>query len=204
MVTLTSLPLEVLACSILPLLDNISLSKLSQSCTTMRTAVSDHLLNSKILDMSDVISWIEEVERTDNTRWQEDMKSFYTTGQHLYDRKEGAYYGDRRKEAFLFLTRNVTVTKLKKLDLSGYPYTKEPMVKLQTIKKLIKQNRNLEELCLTNIKLTNPLLAIISDLPKLNHLLLNSTPGGKPPKSRCNKADFDALMKKNGFDQFSK
>ena len=115
--------------------------------------------------MSDFISWIEEVERTVNTRWQEDMKSFLITGQHLYDRNDRNYYGDRRKEAFLFFTRNVTVTKLKKLKLSGHPYDKEPMVKLQTIKKLIKQNRHLEELCLINIK-----LAIISALPKLNHL----------------------------------
>ena len=200
-ITLPSLPLELLTCSILPLLDNISLSKLSQTCTTMQSVVSDYLLNSKTLDMSDVIKWIEEGERIANIRWKENLTSFYTTGKYLYDRKD-AFYGDRRKLAFMFLTRNYSVAKLKKLRMSGHPYDKEPMVKLQTIKKLIKQNRGLEELSLINTKLTNPLLDVISDLPKLDYLNLTQTPGGKPSKTKCNKAKFDAMMKEKGFNLY--
>eukprot|EP00092_Neocalanus_flemingeri_P075589 GFUD01093649.1.p2 GENE.GFUD01093649.1~~GFUD01093649.1.p2 ORF type:complete len:183 (+),score=56.11 GFUD01093649.1:66-614(+) len=167
--TLTSLPLEVTSCSILPLLDHVSLAKLGQSCTSMRSAVSVYLQTNKNLDMTAVTRWIENEEARD------------------VDRME--VYCDRKKVAFKFLTRNVTVTHLKKLTMTS----SWPMANLNTVKKLIKQNKDMEELSIVNMKLTNSLLNVISELPKLRYLKLSPN----PPENL-----FDILMeiKKKGCE----
>jgi hypothetical protein len=147
------LPTEVLTCSLLPLLDHVSMSRLSQTCSTMRDVVHDHLLTSKSLDMTDVDRWISDVRSEAYAGWP-----FNT------DMEKVLLGGDREKGAFMFLTRNATVTRLRKLTIGGDP------VHLPIIKKLVKQNKDIEELSLVDIKVTNCLMKIINKLPKLTYL----------------------------------
>eukprot|EP00092_Neocalanus_flemingeri_P018150 GFUD01019642.1.p1 GENE.GFUD01019642.1~~GFUD01019642.1.p1 ORF type:complete len:197 (+),score=48.70 GFUD01019642.1:208-798(+) len=141
------LPLELLTFCILPQLDQVSLARLAKTCTRMRSAVHTFLLKSKTLDMKDVIYWIETENR-------------------LVD------CSDALKAAFMFLTRNTSVISLRKLKMWGHP-DQPTMVNLNTIRKLIKQNRNLEELSLVNMKLTDHLMDVIMKLPKLKYLQLS-------------------------------
>eukprot|EP00092_Neocalanus_flemingeri_P083797 GFUD01105187.1.p1 GENE.GFUD01105187.1~~GFUD01105187.1.p1 ORF type:complete len:196 (-),score=48.28 GFUD01105187.1:100-687(-) len=161
--TLTSLPLEVTSCSILPLLDYVSLAKLGQSCTSMRSAVSFYLQTNKNLDMTAVTRWIENEEARDVDRifMEEILNDSIRSREYVYC--------DRKQVAFKFLTRNVTVTHLKKLTMTS----SWPMANLNTVKKLIKQNKDMEELSIVNMKLTNSLLDVISELPKLKYLKLS-------------------------------
>eukprot|EP00092_Neocalanus_flemingeri_P024503 GFUD01026572.1.p1 GENE.GFUD01026572.1~~GFUD01026572.1.p1 ORF type:complete len:194 (+),score=61.65 GFUD01026572.1:65-646(+) len=183
--TLTSLPLEVTSCSILPLLDHVSLAKLGQSCTSMRSAVSFYLQTNKNLDMTAVTRWIENEEARDVDRMEVILNDPVRSREYVYC--------DRKKVAFKFLTRNVTVTHLKKLTMTS----SWPMANLNTVKKLIKQNKDMEELSIVNMKLTNSLLDVISELPKLKYLKLS-------PNLRENKVNhlFDILMeiKKKGCE----
>merc|ERR1719504_427 len=78
---------------------------------------------------------------------------------------------DRKKAAFMFLTKNVTVTCLRKLHIDDNPTM--PVADLGTIKKLVKLNKNLEELTLVNVKLANPILQLITQLPMLKSLELS-------------------------------
>ena len=142
---LTNLPREVITCSILPLLDHFSLAMISQTCTSLKSAVSHFLTTNRMLNMVPVSRRIE-------------LGTL-------------AMAGDRKKAAFMFLTKNVTVNCLRKLHIDDHPAM--PVASLGTIKKLVKLNKNLEELTLVNIKLAGPILKIISQLPKLKYLKLS-------------------------------
>ena len=142
---LIKLPTEVITCSILPILDHFSLAMVAQTCTTLNKAVSHFLTTNKVLNMVPVSRRIE-------------MGTLATAG-------------ERKKAAFMFLTKKNTVNCLKKLYIDDHPAM--PVASLATIKKLVKQNRNLEELMLINLKLNPPFLQIITQLPRLKYLRLS-------------------------------
>ena len=152
-ISIIFLPTELLTCSLIPLLDHVSMSRLSQTCSTMRDVVHDHLLTSKSLDMTAVAKWICDVRSEADAGWPLDT-----------DMEKILLGGDREKGAFMFLTRNATVIKLRKLTIGGDP------VHLAIIKKVIKQNKDIEELSLVDIKVTNCLMKIVNKLPKLKYL----------------------------------
>eukprot|EP00092_Neocalanus_flemingeri_P066036 GFUD01080393.1.p1 GENE.GFUD01080393.1~~GFUD01080393.1.p1 ORF type:complete len:171 (+),score=35.41 GFUD01080393.1:58-570(+) len=73
-----------------------------------------------------------------------------------------------QKAAFMFLTRNGSVTSLTRLSLWAHP--DRSMVNLNRVRKFVRQNRNLEALSLVNIQLIDPLLDVIMKLPQLKFL----------------------------------
>ena len=79
--------------------------------------------------------------------------------------------GERKKSAFAFLTRNTTVSCLRKIQIDDHPAM--PVARIPTIKKLIKMNDDLEELTLVNMKLPIQVLEQISKLPRLKYLKLS-------------------------------
>ena len=162
---ITSLPLELLTTSLLPLLDFLTLAQLAQTCTTMRAAVSDRLLTMKTLDMIAMSRWIERIANQGTAQY-------------------------RKKTAFRFLTVNGTVSSLRKLKIGGNS-TGKPMADLNTLKKVIRKNKNLEELSLVNMTVSNSLLEVIKELPKLKHLQIYLA----TDKNKVDKLKFYAMMK---------
>jgi len=142
---LTKLPTEVVTCFILPILDHFSLAMVSQTCTILNNAVSHFLTTNRELNMIPVSRRIEMGALT--------------------------MAGERKKAAFMFLTKNNTVNCLRKLYIDDHPAM--PVASMANIKKLVKQNRNLEELMLINLKLNPPFLQIITQLPRLKYLRLS-------------------------------
>ena len=142
---LIGLPKEVLTNCLLPLLDHFTLGRVAQTCNGLRSAVQSFLETNRVLNMIPTSRVIE-------------------TG-------ELSMAGVRKKAAFIFLTKSYSVNCLRKLFIDDHPAM--PVASVANIKKLIKRNRNLEELILVNIKLSSAMLDDISKLPKLKSLKLS-------------------------------
>merc|ERR1712179_466129 len=98
---LTKLPTEVVTCFILPILDHFSLAMVAQTCTILNKAVSHFLTTNRELNMISVSRRIEMGTLT--------------------------MAGERKKAAFMFLTKNNTVNCLRKLYIDAIPPCLSPV-----------------------------------------------------------------------------
>jgi len=74
---------------------------------------------------------------------------------------------DKRRELFCFLTKNGSVTNLRKLVMN------DELSSLQLIRKVLTRNKKLENVVLLNIKLSSSSMSLIRNLPKLKLLKLS-------------------------------
>ena len=92
--SLIHIPKEVLIYCILPFLDQFTLAKLSQTCTPLGYAVTNYLTVTRTLDMSLIFT-------------------------RIMNRGSKMGTADVRKGAFMFLTKNATITGLRKFVFSN-------------------------------------------------------------------------------------
>jgi len=168
-ISLTNLPKEIVTCFILPVLDHFSLANIAVTSKGMMSLAISFLSTNKTLNMIPVSRRIE-------------MGTLSKAA-------------DRKKSAFAFLTRNATVSCLRKIHIDDH--LAMPVANISTIKKLIRINKNLEELTLVNMKLTIQILDLISKLPRLRYLKLS-------PDICADKddrfSDFMEALEKKGCD----
>ena len=142
--------------------------------THISTSPTSNLITLPSLVTSSIISYLDPASLAllakTCTTMRIDVDNYLTTNRVVDMTVEPcrSMAWDRRREAFMFLTKNGSVKNLRKLAMD------DELESLQLIKKVVKMNKKLEELSLTNIKIIRAIVTIIKNLPNLEVFKLSS------------------------------